>query len=92
MSDTAGEVIAQLTAVLGHSPEAIERDALLIEDLGADSLDSVVLVLAIEDRFGIDVPDEDVEELRTVQQLVEYIEIAIALRSRSSSSLAAMRA
>ena len=92
MSDTASEVIAQLAAVLGHSPDAMERDASLIEDLGADSLDSVVLVLAIEDRFGIDVPDEDVEELQTVQQLVEYIEIAIALRSRSSSSLAAMRA
>jgi acyl carrier protein len=79
MSDTAREVIAQIAAVLGEQPERITGDALLIEDLGADSLDSVSLVLAIEDRFGIDMPDEEVEELRTVQQLIEYVELAVAM-------------
>ena len=81
MSDIAREVIAQIAAVLGATPERITRDASLVEDLGADSLDSVALVLAIEDRFTIDLPDEDVEQLRTVQQLIEYVELAVALAS-----------
>ena len=44
-----------------------------------DSLDSVTLVLAIEERFGIDMPDEDVAQLRTVRQLIEYVELAVAM-------------
>ena len=44
------------------------------EDLGADSLDVVDLLLAIEDRFGCTIPDEDVEDLVTVSDLVEYVE------------------
>jgi acyl carrier protein len=79
MSDIAREVIAQIAAVLGEAPERITRDASLVQDLGADSLDSVVLVLAIEDRFAIDMHDEDVEQLRTVQQLIEYVELAVTL-------------
>lgn len=81
MSDIAREVIAQIANVLGAPAESITRDATLARDLGADSLDSVVLVLAIEDRFTIDLPDEDVEQLRTVQQLIEYVELAVAMAS-----------
>lgn len=79
MSDIALEVITQIAAVLGEAPERITRDASFADDLGADSLDSVALVLAIEDRFAIDMPDEDMEQLRTVQQLIEYVELAVAL-------------
>ena len=79
MSDIAREVIAQISAVLGAPPERITRDASLARDLNADSLDSVALVLAIEDRFSIDLPDEEVEQIDTVQQLVEYVELAVAM-------------
>ena len=81
MSPIAREVIAQIAAILGEEPERIAPDALLVRDLGADSLDSVALVLAIEDRFGIDMPDEEIEQLRTVQQLIEYVELAVAVAS-----------
>ncbi|HEY7638756.1 MAG TPA: acyl carrier protein [Steroidobacteraceae bacterium] len=79
MSDISREVIAQIATVLGEPAERITPDLQLVHDLGADSLDSVTLVLAIEDRFAIDMPDEDVEELRTVQQLIEYVELAVAM-------------
>lgn len=80
MSDIAREVTAQIAAVLSAPPEQVTPDARLVHDLGADSLDSVTLVLAIEDRFTIDMPDEDVEQLRTVQELIEYVELAVAMR------------
>src|SRR4051794_38537078 len=80
MSDIAREVISQIAAILREDPQHITADARLIHDLGADSLDSVTLVLAIEDRFAIDMPDEEVEQLRTVKQLVEYVELAVALQ------------
>jgi acyl carrier protein len=79
MSDIAREVTAQIAAVLGEDPGRIRPDALLVQDLGADSLDSVALVLAIEDHFGIDVPDEESEQLHTVQQVIEYVELAVAM-------------
>lgn len=84
MSDIAREVIAQIAAVLGEQPERITPEASLADDLGADSLDSVSLVMAIEDRFGIDMPDEEVEQLRTVQQLIEFVELAVAMAGPAS--------
>lgn len=81
MSDIAREVTAQIAAVLGAPPERITPDARLIQDLGADSLDSVSLVLAMEDCFAIDMPDEDMEQLRTVRELTEYVELAVAMAS-----------
>ena len=83
MSDIASEIAAQIAVILRVDPQHIVPDARLAHDLGADSLDSVALVMTIEDRFAIDMPDEDVEELRTVRQLVEYVELAVAMRQRS---------
>lgn len=80
MSDIAREVIAQIATLLRADPQRVTREARLARDLGADSLDSVALVMAIEDRFSIDMPDEEVEHLRTVQQLIEYVELAVDLR------------
>lgn len=49
-------------------------DASLVDDLGADSLDVVELVMALEEAFGIEVPDDDVENIRTLGDIVQYVE------------------
>lgn len=84
MSAIEVEVLAQIATALRIELSSIARDALLDDELGADSLDSVALVMAIEERFAIDMPDEDVAELRTVQQLIEYVELAVALKEPAS--------
>lgn len=58
---------------LGIDPERVKMEASFIDDLGADSLDIVQLVMAIEEEFNIDIPDEDVEKLRTVQDVQSYL-------------------
>ena len=55
---------------------AIHPEAKFIEDLGADSLDIVELIMTMEDNFGIDIPDDDAEKLRSVQDAINYIENA----------------
>ena len=59
---------------LGVNPEQVTPTASFIEDLGADSLDTVELVMAFEEEFGVEVPDEDAEKLQTVGDVVKYIE------------------
>jgi acyl carrier protein len=59
---------------LGVNPEQVTPAASFIEDLGADSLDTVELVMAFEEEFGVEVPDEDAEKLQTVGDVVKYIE------------------
>ncbi len=59
---------------LGVNPEQVSTDAKFIEDLGADSLDTVELVMAFEEEFGVEVPDEDAEKLQSVGDVVSYIE------------------
>ena len=63
-------IAAQLSVEL----EKVTSDAKFIEDLGADSLDTVELVMAFEDKFGVEVPDEDAEKLKSVADVVAYIE------------------
>lgn len=59
---------------LGVTPEQVTEAASFIEDLGADSLDTVELVMAFEEEFSVEVPDEDAEKLLTVGDVVKYIE------------------
>ena len=59
---------------LGVNPEQVTENASFIEDLGADSLDTVELVLAFAEEFGVEVPDEDAEKLQAVGDVVKYIE------------------
>jgi acyl carrier protein len=59
---------------LGVNPEQVTPAASFIEDLGADSLDIVELVMAFEEEFSVEVPDEDAEKLQTVGDVVKYIE------------------
>ncbi len=58
---------------LGLEPEKVTDDASFVEDLGADSLDTVELVMAFEDEFGLDIPDEDAEQMRTVGDAIKYL-------------------
>jgi acyl carrier protein len=61
---------------LGVKPEQVTPQAKFIEDLGADSLDTVELVMALEEEFGIEVPDEQAEKLQSVGDVIKYIEEA----------------
>ena len=59
---------------LGIKPEEVTPGASFIDDLGADSLDTVELVMALEEEFGIEIPDEDAEKMTTVGEAIKYIE------------------
>ncbi len=59
---------------LGVKPEEVTPQASFIDDLGADSLDTVELVMALEEEFGIEIPDEEAEKLVTVGDAMKYIE------------------
>lgn len=58
---------------LGIAEEEVVPKATFVDDLGADSLDTVEMVMAFEEEFGIDIPDEDAEKIRTVQDAIDYI-------------------
>ncbi|MBN2104752.1 acyl carrier protein [bacterium] len=63
---------------LGADPNEITDDASFIDDLGADSLDTVELVMAFEEEFDIEIPDEDAEKLTSVGKAMEYLEKRIS--------------
>jgi len=65
------EIVAEK---LNVSENQITEDASFIDDLGADSLDTVELVMALEDEFGMDIPDEEAEKLTTVGKALDYIQ------------------
>jgi acyl carrier protein len=58
---------------LGVEPDKVTDGASFVEDLGADSLDTVELVMAFEEEFGVDIPDEDAEQMRTVGDAIAYL-------------------
>ncbi|MCY4178210.1 MAG: acyl carrier protein [Endozoicomonadaceae bacterium] len=75
MSNNIEERVKQVIfKQLGVKEEEIASDASFIEDLGADSLDTVELVMALEEEFEIEIPDEDAEKISTVQQAVDYLQ------------------
>lgn len=59
---------------LGVEPEEVTPEASFLDDLGADSLDIVELIMAFEEEFDLEIPDEEAENISTVQDVVEYIE------------------
>jgi acyl carrier protein len=72
--NTAAKVKEIIINELGVDPEKVTPEASFVDDLGADSLDTVELVMAFEEEFTIDIPDEDAEQMRTVGEAVAYIE------------------
>lgn len=74
MADVNEKVKSIIAEQLGVKPEEVTPQASFIEDLGADSLDTVELVMALEEEFEIEIPDEDAEKMATVGDAVKYIE------------------
>jgi len=61
---------------LGVKENEVSNESSFVDDLGADSLDTVELVMALEEEFGCEIPDEEAEKIQTVQQAIDYIEEA----------------
>jgi acyl carrier protein len=76
MSDTAERVKKIVVDHLNVDPDKVTEAASFIEDLGADSLDTVELVMAFEEEFGIEIPDDAAESIVTVGDAVKYIDKA----------------
>ena len=74
MSDIAGRVTKIVVEHLGVEESKVVDSASFIDDLGADSLDTVELVMAFEEKFGIEIPDDAAETIQTVQNAIDYIE------------------
>ena len=70
LADKVKDIIVEQ---LGVNADQVTTDASFIEDLGADSLDTVELVMAFEEEFGADIPDEDAEKLTTVGAVINYM-------------------
>ncbi len=70
----ADRVRAIIAEQLGVKLEEVTDGASFIEDLGADSLDTVELVMALEEEFGVEIPDEDAEKMSSVGEAIKYIE------------------
>jgi len=71
--DEVKEVIVEQ---LNVSPEEVKPESKFVEDLGADSLDVVEMIMALEEKFEIEIPDSEAEKIQTVQDVVNYIEKA----------------
>ena len=74
MANTEEQVKKIISEQLGVGIDEIKPNSSFIDDLGADSLDIVELVMAMEEAFGTDIPDEDAEKIQTVKDAVAYIE------------------
>ena len=74
MASVAEKVKQIIVEQLGVEEAEVTPTASFVDDLGADSLDTVELVMALEEAFEIDIPDEDAEKIQTVQQAIDYIQ------------------
>ena len=79
-SGIESQITALIASTLHVDQATIGRDTRIARDLGADSLDFVALILAIEDELHVDIHDEDAAELLTVEQVIEYVELALATK------------
>ncbi len=73
MSSVEERVKKIVVEQLGVKEEEVSNESSFVDDLGADSLDTVELVMALEEEFGCEIPDEEAEKITTVQQAIDYI-------------------
>ncbi|MGD8809342.1 MAG: acyl carrier protein [Gammaproteobacteria bacterium] len=73
MSSIEEQVRGIIAEQLGAKADEIKDDASFVDDLGADSLDTVELVMALEEEFETEIPDEDAEKITTVQEAIDYV-------------------
>jgi acyl carrier protein len=73
MSSIEEQVKGIVAEQLGVKQEEVTNDASFVDDLGADSLDTVELVMALEEEFETEIPDEDAEKITTVQQAIDFV-------------------
>jgi len=87
MSDVANRIKEIIAEQLMVDLEEITEESTFVEDLGADSLDRVELIMEFEEEFGIEIPDEDAEKISTVGEAIAYLERRLAERSGEQSGL-----
>jgi acyl carrier protein len=73
MSDIEARVKEIVVEQLGVNPDEVTNESSFVDDLGADSLDTVELVMALEEAFECEIPDEEAEKISTVQEAIDYI-------------------
>ena len=79
MSDSIDSRVMQIVSEqLGVNAQDVTMTSSFVDDLGADSLDTVELVMALEEEFNVEIPDEDAEKISTIQQAVDFINSASA--------------
>ena len=78
MSDIQAHITKIVAEQLGVEEGEITNESSFVDDLGADSLDTVELVMALEEEFGCEIPDDDAENITTVQQAIDYVNKANA--------------
>ena len=71
MLDKIREIIVEQ---LGVEPDQVKPESNFVDDLGADSLDTVELIMSFEEEFGVEIPDTEAEKIKTVQDVINYIE------------------
>ncbi len=74
MASLEEKVKSIIVSQLGVNESEVTDTAAFVDDLGADSLDTIELVMAFEEAFGIEIPDEDAEKIRTVRNAIDYLE------------------
>jgi acyl carrier protein len=78
VQEAKSKVVDIISSQLGVEKDAIKPEANVVDDLGADSLDVVELVMALEEAFDVEIPDEDAENIRTVGDIFKYLENAVS--------------
>ncbi len=77
MSEHESKMKQIIAEKLGVSEDKVTPQASFVDDLGADSLDQVELIMALEDEFNIEIPDEDAEKIRTVKDALDYLDAKV---------------